>query len=220
MRRLFCVPVILLAASFSAQADLFYNDPTTWLSATTGAVTTVNFEGLVPPPFGGIFIGSGAGANTTVGGINFAIGPASNGNLFILADGIYYPGTAVISSQESTTAVNDLLITLPAPVTALGFWFGDFYGDTATITLSDGQFAQPTAAALPYLGFFGVAAPGGITSVDITTPDEVMNLSSVSFGTTTVTPEPSALLLLATVIALMGLLLRKRLRRSFAPTRL
>lgn len=219
MRRLFCVPVILLAASFSAQADLFYNDPTTWLSATTGAVTPVNFEGLVAP---GNFslIGSGAGANTTVGGINFAIGPASNGNLFILGDGVYYPGTAVISSQESTTAFNDLLITLPARVTALGFWFGDFGGDTATITLSDGQFAQPTAAVAPYLGFFGVAAPGGITSVDITTPDPVMNLSSLSYGTTTVTPEPSALLLLATVIAIMGLLLRKRLRRSFAPTRL
>jgi hypothetical protein len=203
--------LILLVAACAARADIIYNDQASWLSALSGAPTTVNFEGLAPPG-GASYIGSGAGANTTVGGINFAVGPSSNGNLFIIGDNLYYPGTAAISSQESTTAFNDLLITLPFSVTAVGFSFGDFFGDTATITLSDGTVSFPTATPIPYLGFFGATAPGGaINWVDITTPDQVMNVASVSYGFAT-TPEPAAPLLLATMLGLAALLLRKHIR--------
>jgi hypothetical protein len=167
----------------------------------------VDFEGIVSAG-SWAYVGSGAGANTTVGGVNFAIGPFSNGYLFIIGDDVYYPGTAVISSQESTTAFNDLLITLPDPVTALGFYFGDFYGDTATITLSDGTVQLQTALFMPYLGFFGVTAPGGVSQVDITTPDTAMNVSDVLYGS--IVPEPAAAILSGMGIALIGVLLRRR----------
>ncbi len=209
MRGQFLIPVLLLAGAYVGRADVVYNDPTTWLKAVTG-VTTVNFEGLLPP--GDVaFVGSGPGANFTLHGINFAISPASDGGLFVLGDGVYYP-TAALTSQGSTTPFNGLVITLPAPVTALGFSFGDFFADTATITLSDGTVAFPTAVMVPYLGFFGVTSPVGITSVDIETPDPAINIGSVSFGAET--PETESPLLLA--IAIAGLIVGRRLKmRAF-----
>jgi hypothetical protein len=211
VRKLFGIAVILHVASWVVQAgpifpDVLYNDPAIWSAAVTG-VTNVNLEGIVPPS-SYAYVGRGAGANTTVDGVNFAIGPSSNGYLWIIGDDFYYPGTAVITSQESTTPFNDLLITLPDAVTALGFYFGDAYGDTATITLSDGTVQLQTALAGPYLGFFGVTAPGGVTQVDITTPDVVMNVSDVSYGSSV--PEPIAPILSGMGIALIGVLLRRR----------
>jgi hypothetical protein len=205
MQKQLLIPLLLLAGAYVGRADVVYNDPTAWLNAVTG-VTTVNFEGLLPPGTGA-FVGSGPGANFTYGGINFAVSPSSDGLLFVLGDGIYYP-TAVVSSQASTTPFNGLVITLPAPVTALGFSFGDFYADTATITLSDGTIAQPTAVMAPYLGFFGVISPVGITFVDIETPDPAINIGSVSFGAQT--PETESPLLLA--IAIAGLIVGRRLK--------
>ncbi|HEY7338755.1 MAG TPA: PEP-CTERM sorting domain-containing protein [Bryobacteraceae bacterium] len=215
MRRRFYIPAVLLAASFGVRADIIYNDPLTWLSAVGGPVATVNFEGLVAPGTFS-FLGSGAGANTTLGGVNFSVGPSSNGDLFLIGDNLYFPGTAAISSQQSTTAFNDLRITLATSVAALGFYFGDFGGDTARITLSDGTIALPTAVMAPFLGFFGVTTSGaGINSVDISTPDPVMNVSAVLFGANSSTPEPAAPLLVGTVIVLAGFMFRKRSQRGF-----
>jgi hypothetical protein len=207
-RYLICI--LGLAASYVANADVIYNNPAAWQNAVSGA-TTINFEGIAPVN-GYTYIGSGPGTSFTLGGVQFAIGPASNGNLFIIGDNFYYPGTAVISSQESTTPVNDLLITLPRPVTALGFFFGDFDGDTATITLSDGTVAFPTAVEVPYLGFFGVTSNIGITSVgisavDITTPDIVLNVASLSTGV--VSPEPAEMVPLLALIALLAARIKK-----------
>lgn len=214
MRKMFFVPLILVVAAGAGRADIFYNNLASW-QASAISVTTVNFESSVAPN-SVAFIGAGAGASTNVGGITFGVGPSSNGLLFLLGDNIYYPGVAVISSQQSTTPVNDLQITLPAPVTALGFTFGDFFGDTATITLSDGAVAFPTANALavyPSLGFFGVTSSTGITSVDISTPDPVMNVGSFYAGTAT--PEPAYFAeggLLLAVIA--GFTWRRRLKET------
>jgi hypothetical protein len=140
---------------------------------------------------------TGAGASTTVGGVNFAVGPSGSNNfLFVQGDNVYYPVSAI--TPETTTIngapPNDLLITLPSPVTALAFDFGGIYvGDTATITLSDGSVETFAAPASPDLAFFGVTAPGGITSVDITLPSDSygIGMTDFSYGTAaTITPEP------------------------------
>lgn len=212
MRNVYYALVALLLGSCGAQADVVFNDPVLWANALAGPATTTNFEGLAP--VGGFtFIGTGPGTNISVGGNTFSIGPSSNGNLFVIGDNFYYPGTAVLSSQLSTTPFNDLQITLPSPVTALGFSFGDFEADTATITLSDGTVALPTAVAAPYLGFFGVTSSTGITSVDISTPDPVLNVANFSTGTAAA-PEPAYRVLMAFVIAAMVFAFRRRILSS------
>jgi len=210
----------------TAQADVFYTTQAAWNAAVSGP-TTINFEGIVPVNGYAAYPG-----NTTVGGVQFGIGPASpSGLLFIIGDNFYGLGFATISSQDPGTGINptnDLLVTLPSPVTALAF---DFIVDpgTVTVALSDGATQSLVAANTPTFGFFGVTAPGGISSVDITEPYSLaaqsINLSDFSYGTalpSAPTPEPFSLLLLATVVVatVRGIARRSRQETEVsAPTR-
>ena len=213
---------IILTQADSVFADIFYNDPGAWSSAVSGSVTTMNFEGIAPSG-AATFVGSGAGAKTTVSGLTFAIGSTSNGDLFVIGDGLYYPGTSVISTQQSTTPYNDLVITLPVPTQALSFYYGDFFGDTPTITLSDGAVDNTeTFTARPFLGFWGVTTydtGATITSVDISAPSKVffttpqgnvINVASISFAA----PEPASLALLGMALLCMTLVYRKQIKRA------
>jgi len=221
------ISLLLLAIIFtqadSVFADIFYNDPGAWSSAVSGSVATMNFEGIAPSG-GATFVGSGAGANKTVSGVNFAIGSSSNGDLFIIGDNFYYPGTAAISTQQSTTPFNDLVIKLPRPTQALSFYYGDFFGDTPTITLSDGAVDNTeTFTARPFLGFWGVTtydSGAAITSVEISAPSTVffttpqgnaINVASVSFAAV---PEPASLALLGIAALCVTLVYRKQLRQA------
>jgi hypothetical protein len=204
--------IILIAASCIAQADTFYTNQAAWAASVSG-FATINFEGIAPAG-GSVFYGSGPGASTNVGGVNFAIGPAGTDNtLFVQADGSqgWSPATVSVDTTNLGGAPNDLLITLPSAVKALAFDFGDFYGGTAAITLSDGQVQRLTSAATPNLGFFGVTAPGGLTSVDITTPNNQYVVVVSDFSYTT--PEPSSLLLLGTGLVGFAGVVRRRLLR-------
>lgn len=216
---------IILTRADSVFADIFYNDQGAWSSAVSGSITTMNFEGIAPSD-AVTFVGSGAGANTTVSGLNFAIGSSSNGDLFVIGDDFYYPGTSVISTQQSSTPFNDLVITLPVATQALGFYYGDFFGDTPTITLSDGAVDNTeTFTALPYLGFWGVTTydtGATITSVEISSPStvfftkpegNVINVASVSYAVTSV-PEPASLALLGMALLSMTLVYRKQIKRA------
>jgi hypothetical protein len=211
-RYLLCGLVALLAASCAARADSFYLSEPAWAAALSGSPTTINFEGIANPL---IEPGIGPGTSIAVGGVNFAIGPAGTSNVFFVIAAGYdygYP-VAVISAQpESLNYPGDFLITPSASVTALGFDFGSLgTGFPATITLSDGSVQTVTdVAGVPNLQFFGVTAPGGITSVDITIPGTTgLDVADFSFGTEA-TPEPSSILLLGSgLVGFAGMLRRK-----------
>jgi len=218
VRNLLCGLTVLLAAGFGARADAVFNSEAAWAAALTGSPTTVNFEGI--EPVGGYSAyGFGPGASVAVGGLNFAIGPAGNNNiLFIMGDGNYSP-PAFFSAQPTDGVEGDVLITLPGVATALGFDFGSvFVAGTATVTLSDGSVESVAAPASPDLAFFGVTAPGGITSVDITLSDSNVvggivygiDVPDVSYGTASV-PEPSSVILLFTMLLAIAVVARKRI---------
>lgn len=221
MRNLTCGLTVLLVASCVAQADIIYSSKAAWAGALSGSPTTINFGGIpLPQPQNDAFYGSGPGSSVTVGGVSFAIGPAGTDSLlFVVGPNYYSDPVAEISEQdtESTSLAppDDLLITLPSAVTAFGFDFGGlFTGDTATVTLSDGSVQMVAAPAPPNLAFFGVTAPGGITSVDITLPGDTYGLDMTDFSygtaaTTSTVPEPSPLLLFGTVLVLAGASVRR-----------
>lgn len=210
---------IIFAALGVARADVVYNNQAAWTAAVSG-VTTINFEGIVPANGFQAYPGS-----TTIGGVTFGVGPASpSGLFFLIGDNFYGFGVATLSSQDpgtGTNPTNDFLVTLPNPVTALGFNYIVDPG-TVTVTLSDGVTQNIVAANTPTKAFFGVTAPGGITSVDITEPYSLaaqsIDMSDFSYATPSATPEPSSPLILgfACFAAMVWFTRRRRVVKQIA----
>src|ERR1019366_1741182 len=97
------IALAIAMGSLAAQADSFYNRGAPWTAAVSGTPTTVNFEGIAPS-LGNVYIGAGPGTSTTVGGVNFAIGPAGADNfMFIDGDRSYYPVSSVGVFSPSLT---------------------------------------------------------------------------------------------------------------------
>jgi hypothetical protein len=202
------------------QADTVYTSPAAWNAAVTGA-TTVNFEGIAPP---GGFVSLSSPPGINVGGINFQIDRGnSNGNLFVVGDGFYYSQSA-LTSQESTTSLNSLLVTLPSPVIAVAADVGSVdvnsTADTLTFNLSDGTSfsVTPQPPGFTTLGFVGVTTSVPIVSVEITSPSNGggngINMTDFSTASGTV-PEIDANVMGSALTLLAGgvLVLRGRRRR-------
>ena len=156
---------------------------------------------------------------TTVGGVNFTIDRSiSDGNLFRIANGAYAP-FAVLSSQKSPDSpnnfLNNLLITLPSPVTSFALDFNSFNASPFTFTLSTGEtFTAATPGYYaPSYTFLGVTSTVAITSISISAPhSDFINLEDFTFGTAAAVPEPGSFSLMIAGFAVAGLSLARSRR--------
>jgi hypothetical protein len=199
-----------------------YTSASDYAAASTGN-TTVNFNGLAPS---GGFTPEPVPPGLTVGGVNFTIDQStSNGLLFVINQlGPHYGPAPVVSSQGSTSGVDNLVVTLPGASTAFAFdgnsfinSSGSFGANPLTVTLSNGDSFTFTHPPDGTYGFIGVTDTTAFTSITITDSTNggggTMNLADVSFGAAV--PEPSSLALLAIGVAgVVGLRMRRDRRKS------
>jgi hypothetical protein len=206
--------VLLSLAGRSARAGITLESTLSDYSSASSGNTTVSFQSLVAT--GGFH--QYTPPTVTVGGVNFAVDQTVSGsNLWALGAGLvpnlYGPGT-VLSSQQSSTGVNNLVITLPKAYTSFAVDFNSINNatmgvDPLTFTLSTGDRFVDTPPSGSIYMFQGVTSTNAFTSITIT--DSLSNdmglfsLFDVTFGTATpaAVPEPSSLALCG-IAGMMG----------------
>src|SRR5207249_432023 len=104
------------------------------LGVVSAHATTVVIPDPDPQPF--IFFGNGD-ASVTYDNVMFtqqlALGDANLFNVGHLFSGL----PAVLSSQEATVGVENILITLPTPTTSFSIDYGTFFGSGVTFLLGN-----------------------------------------------------------------------------------
>ena len=166
---------------------------------------------VVPDPSPNPFIFYGLGdASVTYSGVLFtqqlALGDA---NLFDVGP-IFSGDPAVLSSQEASVGVENILITFPSAATFLSINYGTFNGGSVTFALSNGQTFTQGSTGSGYLtpDFFSFSG-AAFTSVEVTSADFVMNINDITYNGST-TPEPGTLVMFGSgIIGLAGMLRRK-----------
>jgi hypothetical protein len=208
-----CIGLVLGVIPASAGMSTFADYPT-WAAGVTG-LTTVTVPD--PQPNSYIYFGSGT-ESVTYSGVTFSQSSTlGNGNFFNVGF-LFSDNPAVISSQEQSSGVANILITLPSPVTAIALdaGYGTFEGSPVTFTLSNGDSVTQASTGSGYgtPDLFAAIDTTPFTSLLLTSPDFVLDVSNVEFGDGAVTPEPSFYGVLGMGMAGLLFTARRRLARN------
>jgi hypothetical protein len=177
----------LVSAASPALADVTYSDFASWSAAVTG-VTTVT----VPDPSPQTFINLGTDGSVTYSGVVFSANSAlGNGNFFNVGE-LFSGSPAVLSDQEQTSGIANILITFPEAVEGFALDYGTFSGSGVTFALSNGDSVVQGSTAAGYTtpDFVGVT-DSSFTSVLVTSDDGVLDINNISYAPAAITtPEP------------------------------
>lgn len=163
-------------------APTTYGDFGSWSSAV-GAVTTVT---IPEPNGGGGYDGFGSGdASVTYEGVVFSTSSNfGNGNFYNVGSG--FSGRApVLSSQQQSSGVANILITFPFAVQGFALNYGTHLAADLSFSLSnEGSFVLSSPAASRYTAasFIGATDTSPFTSVLLTTPDNHLDIKNISYA--------------------------------------
>jgi hypothetical protein len=163
-----------------------------------------------PAPQAFIYFGTGD-ASVTYSGVTFSQQAAlSNGNFFNV--GFLFSGfPAVLSSQEQTIGVPNILVTLPVFSTAFAVNYGTFGGSAVTFLLSNGDHFTlgSTASGYQVPDLFSVT-DSPFNTILITTPNglDALDINNI-FYTPISEPGTLAIMFGSGIFGLVGVLRRK-----------
>jgi hypothetical protein len=160
-----------------------------------------------PTPNAYIYFGNGD-ASVTYDNVTFSQSLAlGNGNFFNVGQ-LFSGDPAVLSSQQQTAGVANILIDLPRFTKALSFNYGTFGGSSVNFQLSNGaSFTQgSTGSGYATPDLFLTTGPKAFNSVLVTSTDGVLNLNNLSYAV----PEPATWAMMLIGFAALGAAARSR----------
>jgi len=160
-----------------------------------------------PGPSGFIYFGTGD-ASVTYSNVTFVQQAAlSDGNFYNV--GPAFSGfPAVLSSQQQSTGIANILIEFPNPTFTFSMNYATFFGSDVTVTLSNGaSFVIPSdALAYDAADGLGVGSSAAFNWVQLTTPD-YLQINNISYET----PEPGTLAMMGSGLLMLGGTVRRKL---------
>jgi hypothetical protein len=166
-----------------------------------------------PSPNAYIYFGNGD-ASVTYDNVTFSQSSAlSDGNFFNVGQ-LFSGDPAVLSSQEQSRGVANILITLPRFTKALAFNYGTFGGSGVNFQLSNGSSVTQGSTGGGYTtpDLFLTTGQKAFKSVLVTTPDGVLDVNNLSYAV----PEPATWAMMLIGFAALGAAARSRRAQALA----
>lgn len=210
MKSIFFAGLLALTANTVFAASTTYSDFASWTDDVGGLITTDTYNSYDFTGGGNNF--SYYGSGVTLGGITYSIdgdGSIYGINKNLDYDAVYHKSNYI--EWESSAPSSTLTVTLASYTNAIGFNFGQFYGEAANVVVTLGNGDIFTTAGNSAYAFFGVISSTVFNKFTISGAlyPSIDNLSLGPIALAPV-PEPETEGLMLAGLVLLGAVARRK----------
>ncbi|WP_157381507.1 PEP-CTERM sorting domain-containing protein [Methylophilus sp. 5] len=209
IKSIFMAGLLSLFANSVLAATVEYSDFSSWSDDVSGLITTETYNGYD-------FTGGGLnyvdyGTSTTLGGITYTL--ETYGQIFGVNKNLNYDAAYHKSNYlewQNAGSASTLTITFASYTNAIGFNFGQLYGDVQPFTVTLGNGDSFTLTGNTAYAFFGAVSTTAFNTLKITgQPYPALDNLSVGPAVAAPVPEPESYGMLLAGLLLTAFVVRR-----------